>query len=510
MRKIRIQEVILAAVVSVLVAGAALYTITSSKAAAGKLYLASSASSVQKDATQKVTIRLNPGTAVDGVEATMTYDASKLAYVSIDTSSSAFSVQLEQTISSGSVKLTRGSLSGAVSADSTVAVVTFKALAGSGSTSLGVSGNATAGGAYINPATAGLSLSFTTPAPKTSTPAPTPKPTPTTQPKTTTPSTSTTQPKTTTQPSSPSSTTAQPSTTSTSKQSITTETQPQFTTGAITVSATKAATVVVKYGTDPSNLNMEAKVPTSATSQTVKLGSLVGGTTYYYQVVAKNSGGTATTPVQSFKTKGFDIKVAVFDKNRRPLAGKKVTLHSDPLTAVTDKEGYAVFKDVAPGDHTVAYEQNGKTLSQPIRVEAAVVTAKSGEQTASVQNFAVVYDVQAMSMLPIVVTVSLLLVVAVAAYLFMRRSTSSRVPRHQVILPEMHSDDTSTVSPTVAPPLAAMPTNVGVVQQPQAPPPPVQGRVTVFDVPGQNQAHPGQVVSPSPDGTSEEVTEKRV
>lgn len=130
----------------------------------GNMYVSPATSSVLINGTLVLDIRLTPGTTVDGATATLTYDQTKLQYVSIDSSTSPFDQALgPPTGGGGTVNVTRGNLNGGVSADASIAQVTFKALVGSGSTSVTLAGNATKNGGYTNPSTANATVNFTAP-----------------------------------------------------------------------------------------------------------------------------------------------------------------------------------------------------------------------------------------------------------------------------------------------------------------------------------------------------------
>lgn len=130
----------------------------------GTLYLSPATQSVNVGGTVTTTVRLTPGVTVDGVEATITYDQTKLTFVSINGTGSPFDVELgPQTGGSGTVKLTRGNLGTGVSTDSLVATVAFTAVAGSGTSTLQITGNATKGGAYTNPSVTNSTVTFVTP-----------------------------------------------------------------------------------------------------------------------------------------------------------------------------------------------------------------------------------------------------------------------------------------------------------------------------------------------------------
>ena len=143
------------------------FFVRSALAATGSIYITPASSSVQNGSNVTVSVRVNPGATVNGVQATLNFDTTKLQYVSASTSGSGFGVQLQQTQSGGTVTMVRGDLSGGVSVDSLIETVTFKALVGSGSSSLTLTNaNATdaSTSAYTNPSVSGASVSFTTPA----------------------------------------------------------------------------------------------------------------------------------------------------------------------------------------------------------------------------------------------------------------------------------------------------------------------------------------------------------
>jgi hypothetical protein len=118
---------------------------------------------------------------------------------------------------------------------------------------------------------------------------------------------------------------------------------------------------------------------------------LVPGQQYSYVVVATDQqGNVVQSKVQHFSTKGLTLTVGVFDTNHNPLRGKTVTLHSNPQTVKTDKNGFATFTNVAPGDHHVLYTAGKKTYSQQVTAVNNVQTSGS-TQTATAQNFSVVY-----------------------------------------------------------------------------------------------------------------------
>lgn len=150
-----------AALFVVLFAAVGVLRLLLSSAAPYQLYLSPATNQVYKGSEFTISIRLDPGTAVDGVTATIAFDPAQLMYVSTDTTGSAFPVQLATTAGVGTVTVSRGIFApSTVSTDSLVANVTFKALAVASPAQLTLSGNTTYAGAYTNPATIGADVTI--------------------------------------------------------------------------------------------------------------------------------------------------------------------------------------------------------------------------------------------------------------------------------------------------------------------------------------------------------------
>jgi len=357
-----------------------------SLAATGKIYLSPASASVLKGANVKLALRINPGTGVDGVEATVTYDQTKLQFVSVDSSGSAFPIQLGQSGGSGTVQVSRGVLGGTVNSDSLIASITFKSLIGSGSASVSASGNASAGGTYTNPGGGGSALSLRSPS--TPRPKPTPQPpannqedndddsnepsTPGQQPSTPGSNNDTTKPKL-----------------DIKQKSI------QLTRATIQVTANEKVKVFAQYGIEQQRLNVSTRTTGFATRHDITFNDklLVPGTTYYYSVTAEDQKGNKTiSGVQSFKTKGYRVTLIIRDKLERILRKKKVTLHSDPITGTTDDNGQVTFDNVAPGNHTLEYKTDSQTYTQPVTVnDTPIESAKDGTQAAKTQNVPAIF-----------------------------------------------------------------------------------------------------------------------
>jgi hypothetical protein len=346
-------------------------------------------------------VRINPGTAVNVVDVTLSYDATKVSYQSISAAGTPFVTPFigGVTTTSNSIHFTNGILGGSVSADAYVATVTFKAIAGSGTTALSLTGSNAADAttsAATDPAVAGATITLTSPvatcpAGQTGTPpnCVTPTPTPTPTPPTTTTKTSgggTTVPI----PTAPTPVTAA----NTDIATTVTSRDVQYTFANFVISSKSPTQIYIRYGLDPASLSVQTGLSELATSHTISLdpSTLLPGQTYYYQVISKNSQGlTVQAEVASFSTKGLTVKVGFYDKNNKPLVKKKVSIHSTPQEVVTDSKGIATFTNLTPGNHTVSYVAGGKTYSRPLALENNIQTDGT-IQTAEPQTFSVVFD----------------------------------------------------------------------------------------------------------------------
>jgi hypothetical protein len=131
-------------------------------AAGPQLYLSPATGTVQPGSDYTVTMRIDPaGGNVDSLDATVAYDQTKLQFKSIDTSTSAFTLEIVNTGGAGTVHIARAKIGTPVTADSEVVKITFTALTGtSGSSALTLTGNAASAGVYVNPALVGATVTI--------------------------------------------------------------------------------------------------------------------------------------------------------------------------------------------------------------------------------------------------------------------------------------------------------------------------------------------------------------
>lgn len=400
-------------VVPILLVAAFLLVVPKQALAIGSLYISPGTSSVQINSNVTVAIRINPGTSVDSVEAQLQYDSSKLQFVSINDSGSAFTLPLAQSGGGGTVSIERGII-GSVTSDALVARVVFRALTGSGSTSLSVSGNAAWAGSYTSPSSGSATINFRSPsAPTPSNPTPTPPSTPST-------------PRPNQNQQTPG--TRQPSNVSVAapgiptaddddKVGVTAEIgEVQFTKAKLNVKTGNNARVYVRFGLGPEQLNYQTALTERGKTHEIAFDEklLIPGTTFYYQVIAEGADGSRTIKgVTLFKTKGYTVRITVKDKENKPLKDKQLTLFSDPMSGRTDKQGVVEFNDVSPGQHKLEYKAGETTHSSTIQIEDAMQQDASGNQAAVVQNVSVVYGELTQKDIPIATIAALCAVLAV-------------------------------------------------------------------------------------------------
>jgi hypothetical protein len=113
------------------------------------IYLNPATQTIGSNGTVTLDVRENSGTtAVNAVQANFTYPTAQLTFVSIDTTTSAFSVQAENSGTAGQVKIGRGTTT-PVSGDQLIARITFQANTTGGAATLAFS----SGSALVNSTT---------------------------------------------------------------------------------------------------------------------------------------------------------------------------------------------------------------------------------------------------------------------------------------------------------------------------------------------------------------------
>lgn len=150
--------------------------------AAGTATLSINGGTPQQGSVFTATIRETSSDPVVSVQADLAYDASKLECVGIDGSTSAFSISYQAACGGGYISIARATPGTTLTGTQTVAVVSFRALAGAGNTAINFGASS---GIYRSPDavnvwngnTAGAGVTFQAQPTTAPTPAATPKPT---------------------------------------------------------------------------------------------------------------------------------------------------------------------------------------------------------------------------------------------------------------------------------------------------------------------------------------------
>lgn len=376
----------------------------SALAATGQIYVTPANISVQKGSNLTVGVYITPGTDVNAVPISLSYDPGKLTYQTTSYANSPFTTQVgADTTTPGKIYFTAVLLSGTVTApQSFIANITFTAIASSGYDSLDLTGSSAANsGSPTDPALVGATVTFTSTCPAGQTGTPPNCTTPTPPAGGSGSGTGSTKPG----PSGSSGSGSQGSVTApaagaTSASGVKAAGTPvsvkaatvEFTQASLSLSSKTPTKVYVRYGLN-GQLNVTTPESDFATSHTVTLdpAMLIPGENYTYVVFSTDQqGAVSQTSPRHFKTKGLEVTLGLFDKNHQPLRNKKVTLHSTPITAKTDRNGFVTFTDVAPGDHHVVYTAGKQTYDQTLTVANNIKTVGT-KQIAAAQNFSVFY-----------------------------------------------------------------------------------------------------------------------
>lgn len=151
---------------------------------------------------------------------------------------------------------------------------------------------------------------------------------------------------------------------------------------------------VIEYGTKPTNYSYSVdKVDKNATSYEIKL--LSPDTIYYFRVRAGNGCAVGDwsnelsartnktsrsvskvinikkdTSVDENQTdvESYIVKLRFLDTKGKPVKGLKVILHSEPIQATTDENGYVTFEKIGKGEHKIAIEDPKFTGEQTLYV----------------------------------------------------------------------------------------------------------------------------------------------
>lgn len=340
-------------------------------AASANMYLTTPSNSVAKGHTISVGVHINSGsTAINAVQANLSYSSDKFDFVSI-APSSVFPVESENSGGSGVVHIGRGTFN-SVKGDQLIANVTLKAKAvGAAEVNFAAGSSATEAGnnKVVSVSTAGSQYTVTD-------------------------GTSSSQ-------SGASHDVTPPKITEVKVVDI------NYRNVRLTWKTSEPSQSEVSYGS--TNAYGVTSVDSNfVTDHSMELASeaLMPATTYHFKITNKDTAGNAaSTSDQKFTTKGAVITVKVIGSSKQIVKGATVTI--DNKSQKTDKNGLVTFSNLSAGDHSVVASKNGKTAS-------AAVTLKVPQTGPS--NLTLQLDVKPLNTLTVTLMVAVLIVLALVIF----------------------------------------------------------------------------------------------
>ncbi len=338
-----IKQTFAAFCLSLLVTAAAVLSAVPVYAAGASITLVANKATLANGGSLIVAVYMNGGgNPINGVEADLSYPASKLQYVGVNYSGSAFEITASGGGGDGAISIDRGT-TGSVSGSGLIATLTFKAIANSGSAAISVGGNS----ALVNSGTAvgfvpgGVSVNFSdyvAPAPSATAVTPT-APVAVAPPKDTTP----------------------PAISALKVKSLTPYT------AVIDWTTDEPADSTVDYGLD-TNYGLSASQPAMTTSHEISLASsfLTPKALLHYRVKSADAAGNVQTGTdQALQIPGVPVTIVVRGNDGQPQAGADVTL--DNQTTTTGSNGQAMLSS-SLGSKQVVITYGGVTIRRPIHV----------------------------------------------------------------------------------------------------------------------------------------------
>ena len=308
-----------------------LFFVFTSSVFASTFSLSPSNTTIPQGSIVGVSVRLNTaGESINGVSAYLSYPKDKLEVASISYGSSAFGIAAESSYGGGSIRISRGSISGAVG-NVGVAVINFR---GKSQGTAAVSFIGGSGAPKTSDSTDSLNLSGSTGATFTIGP-----------------------PKPSIAPQDIAITNILVSLISTNSAAIT------WTTDAESDST-------IEYGLHEGKYILSSYDKTPVLEHKLTIGEdLIPGEAIYFRVSSKDANNEGVGKEMSFQLKGYSLKVTVLDSNNNPVKDAEVTLYSSPVKQITDQQGVAVFTDISPTRHLIVVKSGDIETSKEIIVK---------------------------------------------------------------------------------------------------------------------------------------------
>lgn len=302
---------------------------------ASTLSLSPSNTTIPQGSIVGVQVRLNTqGESINGVSAYLSYPSALLEVTSISYGSSAFGIAAESSFGGGSIRISRGSITGA-KGNVTVATINFKGKSQGNGTVSFIGGS---GAPRTSDSTDSLNLSGSTGGTYT---IGVPKPSIAPQ---------------------DIAITNVASVTSTNSASITWTTD-------------VASDSTLEYGLQADRYILESYDKTLVKEHKMTIGeNLTPGETYHFRVKSLARSGVGVSKDMTFQLKGYTVRIKVLDSNNNPVPNAEVTLYSIPVKQIANEQGIAEFTDVSPTRHLVVVKANNIETSKEIDVKENVLS----------------------------------------------------------------------------------------------------------------------------------------
>ena len=157
------------------------------------------------------------------------------------------------------------------------------------------------------------------------------------------------------------------------------------TTAQIAWSTNTSSGTLLRYGTDPSNLDQKAAMPWGAITHRVELKNLKPGVTYYAQAVSdqgKGSGATVESQQISFQTRAAGMSTASTPAANTPA----VTLIAGPIPQLVKDTSAQIWWLPSSVDPAAKLIYGSSSANMNVRVPAAPESNGSGSEVAQLSN----------------------------------------------------------------------------------------------------------------------------
>jgi hypothetical protein len=375
-------------------------------AAGATMTMSANKSTVAAGGSVIVAVYMNGGgDNVNTVQANISYPASKLQYVGVSYTGSAFSITTPDNGGSGGVVvLANGSIT-PVTGSGLVATLTFKALAASGSAALSFAGGSALvyDNAEIPSAKGGLNLNFGSTA-----------------------SSSASSGSSATATAKPAAPVPPKDTTAPVISVIKTKSVTPYA-ASVTWTTNEGGDSAVEYGLD-ATYGLSVSNGTQTLTHEVALASsfLTPQTLLHYRVKsADGAGNTTVSPDQTLQLPGIALTVVVRGADGKPQVGASVTV--DNKTVVTDSKGRASFM-VGLGNKQVVTNVDGATIKRSITVN------KSDKPLPPIQLAASTQPKDHWPLISLLLAIAVLILLTIDAMMFGSKYLSRLIYRHAYVL----------------------------------------------------------------------------